>query len=142
MKAKKISNRTFWLNFHYFKSNYKNNWCKLFYFIFLRFYFFIFREGKGKRKRGKYQCVVASHMPPTGDLACNPGMCPRLGIEPSTFDSKAGTQPLSYTSQELCSVVDSGEFVVILLFRVMIFFFLDKSLQHFIQWGLGDDELL
>ena len=43
--------------------------------------------------------VVASHTPPTGDLACNPGMCPRLGIEPGTFDLQASTQPLSHTSQ-------------------------------------------
>ena len=27
-------------------------------------------------ERGKHQCVGASCMPPTGDLACNPGMCP------------------------------------------------------------------
>ena len=43
---------------------------------------FIFR-GEG-RKRGekhqyvKHQYVVASCLPPTGDLACNPGMCPDL----------------------------------------------------------------
>ena len=24
----------------------------------------------------KHQCLVASHTPPTGDLAHNPGMCP------------------------------------------------------------------
>ena len=29
--------------------------------------------------------MVASHVPPTGDLACNPGMCPRLGIKPATL---------------------------------------------------------
>ena len=29
----------------------------------------------------KHQCVVASRVSPTGDLARNPGMCPRLGIE-------------------------------------------------------------
>ena len=40
---------------------------------------FIFREGKGRKK--KHQCVVASCIPHTGDLAHNPGMCPRLGIE-------------------------------------------------------------
>ena len=39
------------------------------------------REGEGE----KHQCVVAFHMPPTGDLAHNPGMCPRLGIEPATL---------------------------------------------------------
>ena len=43
-----------------------------------RFYLFIFRErGKeGEREGEKKQYVVASHVPPTGDLACNPGMCP------------------------------------------------------------------
>ena len=40
------------------------------------FIYLFFRDGKGERTREKYQCVVASHMPPTGDLACNPGMCP------------------------------------------------------------------
>ena len=45
------------------------------YFI-LRVYLFIFREGEERRKGEKHQCVVASLVPPTGDLACNPGMCP------------------------------------------------------------------
>ena len=46
--------------------------------FFLRFYLFIFRErGRvGERKGEKHQCVVASCMPPTRDLAHNPGMCP------------------------------------------------------------------
>ena len=51
--------------------------CILLYF-FKRFYLFSFREwGKeGEREGEKHQCVVASHAPPTGDLAHNPGMCP------------------------------------------------------------------
>ena len=40
---------------------------------------------EGEREVEKHQCVVASHMPPPGDLACNPGMCPRLRIEPATL---------------------------------------------------------
>ena len=32
------------------------------------------REGEGEGE--KHQCVVASHVPLTGCLACNPGMCP------------------------------------------------------------------
>ena len=45
---------------------------------FFKEYLFIFRErGREGEKGGeKYQCVVASHTPPTGDLAHNPGMCP------------------------------------------------------------------
>ena len=39
-------------------------------------YLFIELE-KGEGKEGEqHQCVVASHAPPTGDLARNPGMCP------------------------------------------------------------------
>ena len=50
--------------------------------FFLRVYLFIFRERgrEGEREREKHQCVVAFHMPATGDLAHNPGMCPGLGI--------------------------------------------------------------
>ena len=42
------------------------------------FYLFIFTERGREGERGgeKHQCVVASHAPPTGNLACNPGMCP------------------------------------------------------------------
>ena len=43
-----------------------------------RFYLFIFREKgrKSDREGGKHQRAVASHAPPIGDLAPNPGMCP------------------------------------------------------------------
>ena len=48
------------------------------YVFFLRFlfiYLFLEREREGERE-GEKQCVVASHVPPTGDMAHNPGMCP------------------------------------------------------------------
>ena len=46
--------------------------------FFLRFYLFTFREKgrEGEREGEKHQFVVASCMSPTGDLACNPDMCP------------------------------------------------------------------
>ena len=44
-------------------------------------YLFVERAREGEREGEKHHCVVASHIPPTGDLAHNPGMCPRLGIE-------------------------------------------------------------
>ena len=44
--------------------------------IFFRFYFFIFGERVGEGERGEKHRSVASCMPPTGDLAGNPGMCP------------------------------------------------------------------
>ena len=40
---------------------------------------------KGGREGEKHHCVVVSHMPPTGDLAHNPGTCARLGIKPVTL---------------------------------------------------------
>ena len=55
------------------------------------------REGE----REKHQCVVASHAPPTGDLARNPGMCPDWESNQQHFGSQAQSMlyPLSYTSQ-------------------------------------------
>ena len=32
-------------------------------------FIYLLREGKGEREEEKYQCVVASHAPPTGDLS-------------------------------------------------------------------------
>ena len=55
---------------------------RLMRWVFLRFSLFIFRERgwEGERKGEKYvqekHRSVASHTPPTGDLAGNPGMCP------------------------------------------------------------------
>ena len=55
--------------------------CKEFYFL-KRFYLFILEKA---REGEQHQCVVASHTPPTRDLARNPGMCPRLRIESATL---------------------------------------------------------
>ena len=51
------------------------------YFIYL----FLERGREGEREGEKQQCVVASCVPANGDLAHNPGMCSRLGIEPMTL---------------------------------------------------------
>ena len=50
------------------------------------------RGRNGEREEEKYQCVVASHMPLTGDLAHNPGMCPDWEWNQRPFGSQAGTQ--------------------------------------------------
>ena len=65
--------------------------CSLF---FKRFYLFIFRERgtEGEREGEKHQCVVASCMPPTGNPAYNPGMCPDWELNQQPFGSQAGTQ--------------------------------------------------
>ena len=36
--------------------------------------------------------MVASHAPPTGDLACNPGLCPDWESNPQPFGLQAGAQ--------------------------------------------------
>ena len=50
---------------------------KLFLLFFKDFiYLFLERGRVGEREGEKHQCVVASHVAPTGDLARNPGMWP------------------------------------------------------------------
>ena len=55
---------------------------------------FIFRQRgrEGLREGEKHQCVVASRMPPTRDLASNPGMCPDWESNWQHPSSQAGTQ--------------------------------------------------
>ena len=48
------------------------------------------REGEKEGK--KHQCVVASHLPPTGDLAHNPGMWPDWELNRRPFGLQAGAQ--------------------------------------------------
>ena len=62
--------------------------------FFKRFYVFIFRQRgrKGEREGEKHQCVVASHTPPTGDLAGSPGMCPDWELNQGPFGSHIGTK--------------------------------------------------
>ena len=59
-----------------------------------KYFIYLFLErGKGRGKEGeKHQCVVASHMPPTGDLAYNPDMCPDWESNQLPFGLQAGTQ--------------------------------------------------
>ena len=59
--------------------------CDFFFFKIL----FIFRERgrEGEREREKHQCVVASHMATTRDLACKPGMCPDWELNWQPFSS-------------------------------------------------------
>ena len=66
-----------------------------------RFYLFIFRERgrEGEREQEKHQCVDASCMPQTGDLAHHLGMCLDWELNWQPFSLQACTHPLSYTSQ-------------------------------------------
>ena len=56
-------------------------YCYFIYlFIYLLTYLFIFRERGREGEREKHECVVASHMAPSGDLAQKPRHVPWLGI--------------------------------------------------------------
>ena len=67
-------------------------YCSSSSFFFLRFYLFIFREREREREAEKRQCVVASCVHPTGDLAHNPGMCPDWELNQWPFGLQTGTQ--------------------------------------------------
>ena len=62
---------------------------------------FIFRERgrEEEREEEKYQCVVASHVAPTGDLARNPGRGPDWESNQQVSGLQPMLNPLSYTSQ-------------------------------------------
>ena len=63
------------------------NFLTLKFTIFsFKFIYFIFREkGREKKRERNISVWLPLMCPPTGDLAHNPGMCPRLGIEPATL---------------------------------------------------------
>ena len=62
------------------------------FFLKILFIYFRQREKEGEREGGKHQCVVASCVPLTGDLAYNPGKCPDWESNQQPFGSQAGTQ--------------------------------------------------
>ena len=63
------------------------------FFSFIFFKILFLERGEGRQKeRQKHQCVVASHSPHTGDLACNPGMCPDWASNQRPFGLQAGAQ--------------------------------------------------
>ena len=67
--------------------------------FFKKYLFFREKRRAGEREGEKYQCVVASHASPTGDLACNPGMCPDWESNQRPLVHRLALNPLSYTNQ-------------------------------------------
>ena len=59
------------------------------------FYLFIYRERAREGEREKHWCVrlIASRTPSSGDLACNPGMCPDQDSNRQLFGLPASAQP-------------------------------------------------
>ena len=61
--------------------------------FFKRCYLFLEREeGKEKLSERNTHKWVASHMPPSEDVAYNPGMCPEWESNQQPFGSQASTQ--------------------------------------------------
>ena len=63
------------------------------------------RGKEGEREEEKHQCVVASHAPPTGDLACNPGMCLDWNRTGDPLVLRLALNPLSHISQGLVGIL-------------------------------------
>ena len=67
------------------------------YKFFKKDFIYCLERGEGKEKEGeKLQCVVAPHMPSTGDLACS-AQAGNWTSDPSVC--RPSLNPLSYTSQ-------------------------------------------
>ena len=95
--AEELNQSHFTIYLHTLKERQHRSW--LCHFL-KRFYLFIFREGKGEWREGeKHQCVVASCVPPTGDLVRNPGMCPVWNLNQQPFGPQPALNPLSHTNQ-------------------------------------------
>ena len=96
---------------------------------------------KGDREGEKHQCVVASHAPPTGDLAFNPGMCPGWESNRQPFGSQAGIQSTephqpglihSFVLASLLLTPSNVVFTSVVFFRsVWVFIILTNSLLKF-----------
>ena len=82
-------NFDFFLHFNHMYNSFSISTSALwFFFFFLRFYSFIFREGERegeKRDQEKYQCIVASRMPPYPGPGPPPRHVPSLEIESATL---------------------------------------------------------
>ena len=59
--------------------------------IFLKNIHLLLERGEGREREGEKHPLVVSHTPPTGDLACNPGMCPdqESNLQPSSSQARA-----------------------------------------------------
>ena len=60
--------------------------------LFKKYFIYFYRGREGEREVEKHQCLVASCMPSTGDLAHNVGMCPDWESNQQPFDLQASTQ--------------------------------------------------
>ena len=100
--------------------------------LFFLSFFLIFRQRgrEGEREGEKHQCVAASHVLPTGDLAHSPGMCPDWESNWQLFGSQGSTQSaephqpgllaLLYYMCVLCKQRPSPVFSFFLIWQTLI----------------------
>ena len=84
------------MNVNYNRKKLKKRNDLILLFFFFRLY--LRREGSEKERERNINVQethrsVDSCTPPTGDLACNPGMCPDRELNRRPFDLQASTQP-------------------------------------------------
>ena len=78
-----------------FTSRYFYNWQFTFLCFLKGFIYLLLERGEGRERNINVQEIhqsVASHMPPAGDLARSPGMCPDWESNQRPFALQAGTQ--------------------------------------------------
>ena len=61
--------------------------------------------------REKHQRVVTSHMPLTGDLACNLGMCPDWELNWRLFGLQAHAQSTDQPGLQVCVFKGQAKFI-------------------------------
>ena len=76
--------------------------------VFSTVFIYFQRKGMGEREEDKHWSV-ASHMPPTRDLACNQGMCPDWESNRQPFSLQPVTQPTEPHQSGLKSSVFNWE---------------------------------
>ena len=74
-------------------------WVYIIYHFFKILFIYLFlerrREGEGRRETSLCGCPC---VPPTGDLAYNPGLCPDWELNRQLFGSQAGTHSIPWAT--------------------------------------------
>ena len=88
-----------------------------FYFIQILFIYFRQRGREGEKEGEKHQCVVASHVPPTGDLTWLTAQASTLTGNPTgdPLVCRLALNPLSHTSQGHLPLILKIKFIAILI---------------------------
>ena len=105
---------------------------------------FTYFQRQGGRKRGKHWCAKRNidQLPPrtplSGELACNPGMCPDRESKWWPFGLQAGDQSTESYWPGLCVSFDLKSHVVsicVFFFLFFFLFFLIHSATHYLLIG-------